>query len=160
MFEFMNDIIESSRKNPEGANVFYPVSQSDIAEAEIRLKRLFPDELKAFFGEIGCGFLKAGKADLSRTSFNYLNRFLDPGEIADICLGEDEDMAPSEGFAADELPFFEIADQLYLVIRPDGNNPHSICWPYGDPIADDLLIFVSRLINDPRFYHSNTRSAS
>lgn len=158
MFEFMNDIIERSKNDPEGANAFFPVSLSDIAEAESRLKRSLPDGLKTFFCEVGCGFLKAGRADLSHTKFNYLNRFLDPGEMADLCLGEDEDTMPSEGFAANELPFFEVGDQLYLVLRPDGNHPNAVCWSRGDRVVDDVQAFVRRLTNDPRFYHSNATS--
>jgi antitoxin YxxD len=155
VFEFMSDIVEYSRNHPESPNVFFPVSQGDVLEAEARLGRVFPDELKAFFKEIGCGFLKAGLPERSRTRFNYLNRFLDPREIADVSSGIDEDLTPSEGFAANELPFFEIADQLYLVFRSSGDRPNAICWSLGREIAPDLAEFVRQLTIDPRFYHSS-----
>lgn len=138
-------------KEPEYPNVRFPVSAEDIERAERRIGNRFPEQLRCFFSEVGCGFLKASQLETSRADFNYINRFLDPDEIADLLLGEDESVLPSEGFGDGELPFFEIGDQLYLVMR-EGR----VCWPFGDVICDDFITFVTELVNHPRFYHEVT----
>lgn len=155
MFEFLKNVMRDGEEFPEHPNVRFPVSGADVKNAEYRVGVQFPNQLRAFFSEIGCGFLKASQTDSARTEFNYINRFLDPNEVAELYLGVNEDLSPSEGFDDGELPFFEIGDQLYLVVRRDGDNDNQVCWPLGEVICDDLVTFVSKLVHDPRFYHKS-----
>ncbi|WP_146117663.1 MULTISPECIES: SMI1/KNR4 family protein [Pirellulaceae] len=148
MFHFLTSIMRDGTGEPDFPNVRFPVTAEDIESAERRIGNPFPEQLRKFFCQIGSGFLKAPQSDTSRTDFKYINRFLDPDEVAELFLGEDEDIFPSEGFDDGELPFFEIGDRLYLVLR-DGQ----VCWPFGDVISQNLLAFVTELANNPRFYH-------
>lgn len=148
MFHFLTTIMRNGTEEPDFPNVRFPVSAEDIESAERRMGNPVAEQLREFFSEIGSGFLKASQSDTSRTGFNYINRFLDPDEIAELLLGEDEDILPSEGFDDGELPFFEVGDRLYLVMREG-----QVCWPFGDVISENLLTFVTELANNPRFYH-------
>lgn len=153
MFHFLTDIMRDGEVEPEYPNVRFPVAVEEVESAERRIEIQFPEQLRAFFSEIGCGFLKASQAETSGTDFNHINRFLDPDEIADLFLGEDEGLLPSEGFDDGELPFFEIGDQLYLVIRVSDNGYGQVCWPFGDVVCNDLVAFVTELAIDPGFYN-------
>lgn len=153
MFEFLNDFVTFAKQNPESANRFYAVSDSDIAEAEERLGKIFPSQLLAFFREIGCGFLTSStNRPEPDVKFYHVNRFLDPNEIADLILHEDPDVEPSGGFNVDEMPFFEVGLRNYLVIRLKGEHPYSVHRMSGRLVAPDIVTFVRELKQDPRFY--------
>src|SRR5262249_49419088 len=113
----------------------------------------FPEQLRQFFREIGYAFFRASDRSAPNVSVNYINRFLAPSQIADLLLGADQEIAPSEGFDDGEIPFFEVGDQLYLVLRSSDALPAQVAWPIGDRIADDLIEFTKRLAANPRFYH-------
>jgi|GEM_PF-4826311 len=78
-----------------------------------------------------------------------------PGQVADLTTGQDEELSPSEGFDEGEIPFFEVEDRLYLVIRPSATYSNRVCWPYGDQISESLVEFTKRLAVDPKFYHGS-----
>jgi hypothetical protein len=135
-------------------NVFYPVAEGEIVDAESRLGVRLPEQLRTFYHEVGYGFFKSARPLTERSGFTYINRFLAPSQVADLLTGQDEEVSPSEGFDEGELPFFEVGDRLYLVIRPSTRHPNQVCWPYGDQISEDLIEFTKRLAVNPRFYHN------
>jgi hypothetical protein len=153
MFEFLINVMKDGMTDRAARNVRYPVDPKDIDEAEKRLGFKLPSQLRAFYEQIGCGFLRLPpNADDSRR-LNYINRFLDPDEVATLYLGEDEDFDPSDGFDSTELPFFEVGDGLYIVIKMSGDDSNRVCWPSGEEISPDLVTFTRHLVEDPRFYH-------
>ena len=155
MFEFLQDVMLDDEQFPNHPNTRYPVSYEDIKEAEGRLGFQFPSQLRKFFQEIGCGFLKSSPNDISQTEFNIINRFLDPDEITDLFLGEDEILTPEEGFGENILPFFEVGDQLFIAIQLNSKNGNQVCWPFGDIICEDLITFTSKLAENPSFYEED-----
>jgi hypothetical protein len=153
MFEVIRNLMVDGNKTPDHPNVFYRVSDAEIVESERRLAFHLPDELRAFYQEIGYGFFKTVTPQVIGDNYNYINRFLAPSQIADLLLGDDEESMPSEGFDAREIPFFEVGDRLYLVLRPSPTPPNQVAWPFGDKVSDDLVEFTKRLAANPRFYH-------
>src|SRR5688572_20313566 len=113
MFEFLVPIMTDGTDGAVAPNVRYPIDQNDITEAETRLGFSFPPQLRAFFTEIGSGFLTTGMNSAAPAKVTYINRFLDPDEVATLYLKEDDELVPSEGFGAGEIPFFEVGDRLY-----------------------------------------------
>src|SRR5947207_6056686 len=98
MFEFLVKLMSDGRRDRAAANVFYPVAEDEIVRAEARLGRAFPPQLRAFFREVGCGFFTSASNQTPRPLLYYINRFLAPAQVAALALGEDEELAPSEGF--------------------------------------------------------------
>ena len=67
---------------PDFKHKFYPLSMSEVEEAEKRLNRKFPKELREFYLQIGYGRMCINQ----RT---FMNLIMDPHSIADLILGED-----------------------------------------------------------------------
>ncbi|MDT3499220.1 SMI1/KNR4 family protein, partial [Bacillus toyonensis] len=83
MFNFLKEYVVADRSvRSKQKPIFYPIYQDEIDEAESLLQMELPKELKRFYQEIGCGFLKSDK----RTFFN---RFMDPNSVADFPLRQD-----------------------------------------------------------------------
>jgi hypothetical protein len=154
MFEAFRTLMADGDRHPDAVNVYYPIDPSEIDESERRLGYRFPSELREFFREIGYGFFKSASDPHDKRDYNYINRFLAPSQVADLLLGAEPDEIPSEGFGEGEIPFFEVGDQLYLVVRPTSVLPNQVCWPFGDHVADSLVEFTENLARDARFYQS------
>ena len=75
MFEFLQDVMLDGEQFPNHPNTRYPVSDEDIKEAEGRLGFQLPSQLRVFFQEIGCGFLKSSPNDISQTELILLIDF-------------------------------------------------------------------------------------
>ena len=154
MFDYLKTFIGAH----DSPNDFYPVSKREIEIAEERLGFLFPSDLKTFFEEIGCGFLKIGVDDSKRDP-SLVNRFLSPKEIADILLDEDNMMRPYEGFLKGVMPFFDVGENTYLVLRPKSRTPNKVFWPDGkETIAETFHEFVERLHKNADFYRNSSSS--
>src|SRR6516165_7858115 len=131
MFEDILHLMVSGNDIPDHPNVFYPIDKEEILVSERRLGFQLPGQLRIFHSEVGFGFFKSSSPKLQGVNYNYINRFLAPSQIADLLLGSDEEAMPSEGFDQGEIPFFEVGDGLYLIIRPSRRNPNQVCWPFG-----------------------------
>jgi antitoxin YxxD len=153
MFEAIRRLMVDGATNPDHPNVFYPVTDAEIATSEQRLGYELPQQLQTFHREVGYGFFKSSSPESRGSEYNYINRFLAPSQVADLLLGNDEEVMPSEGFDDGEIPFFEVGDRLYLVLRPNSSHSAQVCWPYGDKVSDDLIEFTERLALNPRCYH-------
>jgi antitoxin YxxD len=153
MFEAIRRLMVNGNEIPDYPNVYYPVSEEEISKSETRLGYQLPEQLKTFHREIGYAFFTSASPQTFAGIFNHINRFLAPSQIADLLLNDDEETRPSEGFNHGEIPFFEVGDQLYLVLCPISSQSAHVCWPYGHKISDSLLEFTERLASNPRFYH-------
>ena len=152
MFEFLTKykVSHFDINMDYGPNVFFPLSENDISKQERRLGFDFPFQLRTFYKEIGNGFITANVSDAEKNiSCSSINRFITPEEATDLYIGEDVVVMPEEGFGDDELPFFEIGDGLFLVMR---KNCNGIYWSLGDLVANDLVEFVKQLLDSPIFY--------
>jgi antitoxin YxxD len=105
-FSFLKKYVLPSERiqaPPDFKHKFYPLLKREVEEAEQRLKRTFPKELREFYLQIGYG-----RMCIHQRTFN--NLIMDPHSIADLILGEDywEDYYLVEEIAEDPhlFPFF------------------------------------------------------
>lgn len=152
MFEFLNDLVSACKAHPESGNQFFPLDAAKVSQAEARLGRAFPRDLVTFYNEIGCGFLRSPSTVPFQRPYCYFNRFIGPNEIVDLMVGE-HPATPAEGFDDGEIPFFEVGEQLHLVLRSSESELYAVCWSCGEEVAPNLVEFVRRLMANPRFYN-------
>lgn len=127
-------------------------SITEICKQEERLKALgynFPLELKAFWNEIGCGYLCPND-----TVDNGLE---EPNTILDIYFQEGEWAKVKftcDILAQNELPFFRVRDLSYLTIGiEEGINLGKIYY-LGEEIAPNLVNFVERILRNSTYYYA------
>lgn len=138
-------------QRPRGpANRFERVGLDELRSAETTLGRDLPVPLRRFYLEIGAGSLRVS-SDATAVR-DHPNRFLYPEEIAGLLSGEHE-WAPEEGFDDGELPFFEVGDKLFLVMRPGSSQPNAVFWPFGGLVEVEFARFVRRMyFEHPRYF--------
>lgn len=143
MFEFL----VKYRGLADGPRRFYSVEGADTEEAERQLGFPFPSELRTFYADVGYGWLGAEDLDSVR------NLFVHPLDVVDLLNGSSE-FAPSEGFLAGDLPFFDAGGGRFLVVRPSSSMPRAVFRDSGEsePVADNLVAFCRGLEKDPAFY--------
>lgn len=127
------------------------ITLDEIIHAETRLMTLgyhFPDELKAFWTEVGCGYLCP-------------NEFVDnglerPDTVLDIYLNEGDWANVKVNcniYDKNELPFFIIQDLDYITIGlEEGVNLGKI-YRFGEEIAPSLSDFIQRILKNTTYYN-------
>lgn len=154
-FDYLKRFV--SKDESDHSNWFTPLAESAVDEAEERIGFRFPASLRSFYLEIGSGFLAANEAGDKKTT--SVNRFLTPGEVADLYLADSE-LMPPDGFEPGELPIFEVGSDLFLVMRLAGGRDAGIFRMSGTKVADSFGDFVQRLYyEDPRYYAQVTDAA-
>lgn len=122
----------------------YDVTSEEIKNAEERMGFLFPESLKAFYCEVGYGFIK--------TSPNFINRIMSPSDIADfICESEEYEYVDKSIYNEDELVFMHIADEDFLTIEYKDNMEGAIKY-FGEKIANSFIEFLEKMIEAPNYY--------
>lgn len=150
MFDKLKKYIVAGEVNSiDEGNCFYPVKDGAIAAAEKKLGFEMPSQLRQFYNEVGYGFLV--QSEDGRNTTSAINRFVDPLSVARLYLGEDE-YVPFEGFEKGSLPFFEIADQIYLVMHPFSEKQDAVYYASGEMVSNTLNDFIEGLLTDPEFY--------
>ncbi|MES5942488.1 MULTISPECIES: SMI1/KNR4 family protein [unclassified Bacillus cereus group] len=154
MFNFLKEYVVADRSvRSKQKPIFYPIYQDEIDEAESLLQMELPKELKRFYQEIGCGFLKSDK----RTFFN---RFMDPISVADFRLRQDiyeynPNLDDVDDVDDDEsLVFFEVTELNFLTIKFKEGNELGQCPIYSEDekIADSLEEFLIKMDENPDYY--------
>lgn len=133
-----------------GKHDFQNVPVNLISDSETRLGFNFPNELKLFYSQVGCGFIKGSQTD------NF-NRVMDPSSIADVVLREDiyefdpdlDDLYNN----SNRLVFFEIVEGLFLELGLS-DSPTTPVYHFDVKIADSLFEFMTKMNNDPDYYFS------
>lgn len=134
----------------DGRHDFQDVSVSLISDSEARLGFNLPDDLKSFYSQAGCGFIKG-------SGTNNFNRIMDPSSIADVILREgvyefDPDL---DGLYdnSNRLVFFEVVEGSFLELGLDSdlNTP---VYHFDIKIADSLFEFMTKMHKDPDYYFS------
>ena len=115
MFDFLQKYVVADRSiRSKQEPIFYPIYQEEIDEAESLLQMELPKELKRFYQEIGCGFLKSDK----RTFFNRFmwTRFSKSFPFKTRYIYE---YNPNLDGVDDEesLVFFEVTELSFLTIK-------------------------------------------
>ncbi len=122
----------------------FDVTSEEIEKAEERMGFLFPKSLKAFYCEVGYGFVK--------TSPNFINRIMSPSDIADfICDDEQYEYIDKSLYDEYEIVFMHISDEDFLTIEYKDNKEGAIKY-FGVRIADSLIEFLEKMIEVPNYY--------
>ena len=136
----------------DGPNQFYPLSEKEIAEAETRLCYALPTELRQFYREVGCGFFSKGRMQVE-TDLLPINRIISPGEAADLLLDQCDFGLPPEGLPAGSLPFMDIGEDSYFLMKPLSETPNAVFRASGTSIiTDSFCDFMFQLLDDSEFY--------
>lgn len=136
-------IIRSAPASDASPVLMDPVEIDEISEAETELGRTFPADLKKLWQEVGYGDFKAPLKGGKRTAF--VNRLMHPGLIVETYQTYSEEYG-------DSIPFFDVADEDYLLIEKDGWIRHSAAEDML--VANSLRDFIERLADDPLFWTS------
>jgi antitoxin YxxD len=130
-------------------HVFFPVDKDEITEAEKRLQRRLPIELRNFYCSVGYGFLCNGK------SFN-VNRIISPIEIADFYDGINDyvgDIRIEDNISKDQLIFFEVSAQAFITIDASRPNENQCTIFYNKKkIANSLMEFLEKMDKQVDYY--------
>lgn len=143
-------ILESVVTATDMKHSFYKLKIDDIAEAESRLKKAFPRELREFYKQIGYGFL-------CNMDKNRINRIMDPASVADFILGEDvyEFDLDRELYDDDtKLVFFEVSAGTYLTMGLQRINQNGECpiYYFDSKIAETLGEFLGKMDLNTDYY--------
>ena len=127
------------------------LSDEDIVSQEKRLAPYgyqFPEQLKAFWKEFGCGYLCPNDA--------LDNGFEKPSTAVDIYLSEGEWAKVKlsfDLFVQNELPFFQIGHLDYITIGIEEGVNLGKVYRLGEEIAPNLVEFVQRILQNPSYYN-------
>jgi hypothetical protein len=163
-FSFLNIYdIRVPRENPlvpAEENVFIHLEASDIQEAEALLGYPFPSELRAFYEQIGYGYLSTPH-NPPPGHHQSGNEILPPLTAARFALGITEWEGQESWIAEDvvedlvpgEIPFMDAADSsIFVTVRALSQNPNAV-WYLGRRIEDSFETFVRNLYyDDPNYY--------
>ena len=151
-FEFLKEYVDDEKQNNkvkhnEKRHIFYKVERSDIDNAEIRMGRKFPDELKLFYLEIGYGFLC--KEDKTHT-----NRIMHPSDIADFyCEDEVYSYVDRDLYENNEMIFFDLGGEGdFITFKVGEQGKNSEVYYFGKKIADSLNDFLIKMNLDTNYY--------
>ena len=129
-------------------NSFYPVTESEIKEAENKLNLKFPRELVNFYIEVGYGFIKGSE-------FN-INRIMDPYSVRDFRLRINDfefypDIEIYNEFENEKLIFFEGSESALMSIDLNEKNSNPIYY-YDIQIATSLEEFLRKIEKNDKYY--------
>jgi len=131
-------------------NGFYSIDDGELTEAEKSLGTQFPEQLRAFYVEVGWGRLQTGANSRYTMSKNWIFPCED---VPQLLNGTCEWMMPYTQIQPDTLPFFERDVDLFLCLHPKSENPNAVHWMWGDKICDSLVEFFQRLVEDPDWFN-------
>ena len=134
---------------------FQPCDEKVLAYVEGELNYQLPEQLRKYYLEIGVGNLVA---DESQATFSE-NNILIPTHIPKLIMGTCGWMMPYTQIEPNTIPFFELAIDSFLCLKPDSDNPNAVWWmwgelmPNGGKICDSLVEFFQRLVEDPNWFN-------
>ena len=129
-------------------NKFYSVKQGIISVVQEEMGIILPKELRAFYEEVGYGFLHS-------ENYNF-NRILSPQSLCDFRFRKGQfsdasDLELYEEYERDGIVFFEISEGSYLSIGFSKNNNGQIY--YGKTqIANSLKEFLEKYQKNENYF--------
>ena len=129
-------------------NKFYPVDMNSILEAEEVLGFQFPEELRDFYQQIGCGFFGGSKTNV--------NRLMGPYSVRDFRLRKNDfeyypEIDIYDHFEDNKLIFFE-SNLSALISIELGQKEKSKVYYYDMIIADSLEEFIKKIQEDDNYF--------
>lgn len=149
-FEFLNKYVSeiNNPQNQDKKHIIYRL-EDDVIEAEKRLGKKFPNELREFYLKVGYGFI----CNFDKTR---RNRLMDPHSVADFILGEDDfiDSTIRELYPDNMLVFFEVGEGTYLTLDLEQEQEGGICpvYYFEEKIATSLEEFLKRMDEETDYY--------
>ena len=133
-------------------------SSEEIEHAEARLAAIgyhFPNELKAFWNEVGCGYFSGH--ELVNNGLEQPNTDLD----IYFCEGDWKTIkSHCNLLMPNELPFLLTTNLDYITIGlEEGVNLGKVYY-FGEEIAPNLTVFIQRLLENPTYYLNYIPSVS
>ncbi len=142
-------------------NSFGDLYEGELEEAENLLGGRFPEQLRVFYKEVGCGTLQKPDIVPKYYKFYGANEILPPLDVVKfskgnlIWEGQQHWMAEPtyELLSPGDLPFFEMYDSShFLLMKITSDNPNAVWW-YDLKIEDSFEKFIWRLYYEsPGFY--------
>lgn len=130
-------------KNKKNVFEFYKLEEEEIKDAEERLGYSFPPILRAFYCEVGYGFIKG--------SPSFINRIMAPDEVADFMRDEEEYQYVDKSiYSENEMVFYHIADEDFLTIEMLGDS--GAVKYFDEIIAVDLIDFINKMMVNPNYF--------
>lgn len=130
-------------KNKKNVFEFYKLEEEDIKDAEERLGYSFPPILRAFYCEVGYGFIKENPS--------FINRIMAPDDVADFMCEEEYQYVDKSIYSENEMIFFHIADEDFLTIEMLGDNSGAVKY-FDEIIAVDLIDFINKMMVNPNYF--------
>ncbi|MFB5674198.1 SMI1/KNR4 family protein [Paenibacillus terreus] len=153
MFELLKKYVF---EDPEGEEVwenkhaFFKIDDGEIEETEKILGRKLPLELRAFYEDIGYGFLCVGVG-------SNVNRVISAIEIADFVEGiNDYEDDPRREYYKDpsKIVFFEVSADSFIVLDLKQENVLGQCplYYFDKRIANTIEEFIIKMDQEPNYY--------
>lgn len=141
---------EKDPRRQNSRHTFFKVSDKEIAEAEERIGRKFPNELKEFYKQIGYGFM-------CREDRTMFDRLLDPDTVASFRLCEDiyeGDPTCADYDDEDKLVFFEVDEETFITMDLTSTNANgqSPVYYFEQKISDSLEEFLYKMDEKTDYY--------
>lgn len=168
-YNFLKKYMYQDCKGPWNGmdNVFYPVTEEEISEAEKQIGFLFPSELKEFYVEIGYGHLASPKNSDGKCEFPPSNEILSPlvashfynlvivhhtkqkeehpaeDEFLDLdnfynrYKGNSISMGALDCINPGDIPFFELYDSSNFFMLKPNSDHPNAVWTFGDIKIED-----------------------
>lgn len=163
MFEYLKPYCMQKINLIAPFNSFGDLYEGELEEAENLLGREFPNQLRKFYKEIGCGTLQ--KPDIVPKDYKFYgaNEILPPLDVVNFSKGilfwegQQHWMAEPtyELLSPGDLPFFEICDSSqFLIMKLNSDNPNAVWTDCSTiKIEDSFEKFIWRLYYEsPGFY--------
>lgn len=158
-YSYLKPYVHTNPEDKVDGNFFVSLSEEEILEAEQIIGAQFPSELRAFYQEIGYGFLTHPHILPVGYKFYSSNLIHAPSSIALILnKGVESGLimeSTLELLSPGDWPMFEIGDSTnFLIMKPFSDNPNAIWDDGGDVKIDDSFAhFIWRLFYEsPSFY--------
>lgn len=143
-FDYFRKYIIENKTDENARHIFYKVNEIDVSTAESLIGYNFPEELKAFYNEIGYGFVC--KDDNLR-----IDRIMHPQDIADFILGDDVyEFIDKSIYPDDEIPFFHIAGDDFLTLKIDEDELEVKY--FGEVIAKSIKEFLLKMDEETDYF--------
>ncbi|HCU06450.1 MAG TPA: hypothetical protein DIC42_02550 [Holosporales bacterium] len=144
-------------------NIFYPLDEKIIIEAEQLLGFNFPISLRKFYEEVGYGHITTPVKKDSNYEFYASNEILHPIVVSRFFHGEllnDDYHAYMTDYAYEELPkgdipVFEIGDgSSFMTMKPESDHPNAVWYLGYEKIEDSFETFIYNLYYDDPVYYT------
>jgi antitoxin YxxD len=139
---------KNSETNKTLKHNFFPVSKTDIIEAESRLDFLFPDELDEFYAKIGYGFMNCQELNTQHLLFS-------PNQIAAINNREDFYEFDPDLEVYDNLNrfiFFRLNEGVYLTMDKNKIEGRFNIYYFDKKIAESLEEFLTKFDENSNYF--------